>query len=193
MWKQPSKTKEPDNLNKAYDYAVFLLSLSLRTIGEVVKKMQSRGYTEAIILEVIDRLKEQKYLDDQRYAEVYLENLKAYKNFGYYGIKKKFMEKKIPTQLVESVLAEGLSIADEIKIAERFLKRIQPSGVILNPSASEGEESVNTGERSFTNVQDDADNWYKTFDEEGSKQKQKLANRLKSRGFRMEVISKLVF
>src|SRR5579863_8870158 len=105
MYKKPSKTKEPENVNKAYDYAVFLLSLKLRTVGEVLKKMVDRGYGEAIISDVVGRLKDQHYLDDQRYAEIFLENLKAYKNLGYYGIKKKFMEKKLPPSMIESVLA----------------------------------------------------------------------------------------
>lgn len=190
-FKKQSKTKEPENSAKAYEYAVFLLSLKLRTIGEVLSKMQSRGYGEVIIADVVERLKDQHYLDDQRYAEIFLENLKAYKNLGYYGIKKKFMEKKLPAQIIESVLADGYSVVDEIKVAKRFLNKLNSSGVILR-SASD-EESLNSEKGSFTAVQDDADMQYQTFNEDASKQKQKLANRLKSRGFRGDVIARLMF
>jgi regulatory protein len=172
MYKQPSKTKEPENLDKAYDYAVFLLSLKLRTVGEILKKMEDRGYGQLIIDEVIDRLKDQKYLDDAKYAEVFLENLKAYKNFGYYGIKKKFMEKKIPASLIDSTLQAGLTAKDEIKIAQRLLKK----------------EGIEVKQK-----KDEEENQYSTFNEEATKEKQKLANRLKSRGFRGEVISRLLF
>ena len=190
-FKKQSKTKEPENSAKAYEYAVFLLSLKFRTIGEVLSKMQSRGYGEVIIADVVERLKDQHYLDDQRYAEIFLENLKAYKNLGYYGIKKKFMEKKLPAQIIESVLADGYSVVDEIKVAKRFLNKLNSSGVILR-SASD-EESLNSEKGSFTAVQDDADMQYQTFNEDASKQKQKLANRLKSRGFRGDVIARLMF
>lgn len=172
MFKPKNKTKEPENINKAYEYAVFLLSLKLRTVGEVLKKMADRGYGEIVIAEVVDRLKDQHYLDDQRYAEIFLENLKAYKNLGYYGIKKKFMEKKLPASLIESVLADGYSVADEIKIAQRLLKK---EGFELKIKSA------------------DDDVQYTTFNEDASKQKQKLANRLKSRGFRSDVIAKLLF
>jgi regulatory protein len=172
MYKQPSKTKEPENLDKAYDYAVFLLSLKLRTVGEILKKMEDRGYGQLIIDEVIDRLKDQKYLDDAKYAEVFLENLKAYKNFGYYGIKKKFMEKKIPASLIDSTLQAGLTAKDEIKIAQRLLKK----------------EGIEVKQK-----KDEEENQYSTFNEEATKEKQTLANRLKSRGFRGEVISRLLF
>ncbi len=171
-FKKQSKTKEPENVEKAYEYAVFLLSLKLRTVGEVLKKMQGRGYSNKVIEEVIERLKSQKYLDDQRYAEIYLENLKKYKNFGFYGIKKKFMEKKLPSTIIESVLQKGLPPEEEEKIARRFLKK---EGVEVKVKS--GDEEVQ----------------YRTYDEESNKTKQKTANRLKSRGFKGEVIAKLIF
>jgi regulatory protein len=159
MWKTKQKTKEPENLKKAYDYAVFLLSLQLRTEGEIVSKMKNRGYTETIIESIIGQLKENRYLDDQRYAEVYLDNLKKYKTFGYYGIKKKLMEKRLTSEITESVLGEALSEEEEIKIAKKVLKRV---GVSLKPIPTSNEKS-------------------------------KLAQKLKSKGFRGSIIAKLLF
>jgi|GEM_PF-597342 SOS response regulatory protein OraA/RecX len=177
-----SKTKEPENTNKAYEYAVFLLSLQLRTVGEIRQKMEGRGYTSAVIENTIDELHRQKYLDDERYAEVFLDNLKQYKNLGYYGIKRKFMAKKLPSGIIGKILDEGLSVEDELKIAKRYLKKELPSGVILSPSASEDEESLTYVRRSFAGAQDDAEI-----------AKQKIVAKLKSRGFRGEVIARLVF
>jgi regulatory protein len=172
MWKKSSKTKEPENVDSAYDYAVFLLSLHLRTVGEVLNKMKDRGYTGQVIEQVVEQLKQQGYLNDQRYAEIFLENLKLYRNFGYYGIKKKMMEKKLPMALIESVLEEGLSKDEEIKIAERLLKK---EGLSVKPKSDDG------GIR------------YQTYNEESSKAKQKLAQKLKTKGFRGDVIARLVF
>src|SRR5689334_16118374 len=101
IWKKPEKTKEPENLEKAYEYAVFLLSLKLRTVGEMVRKMLQRGYTEKIIDQVVSELKERKYLNDRQYAEIFLENLKTYRYFGFYGIKKKFLEKRLPAKIID--------------------------------------------------------------------------------------------
>jgi len=167
-----SKTKEPQNAEKAYEYAVFLLSLKLRTVGEVLKKMADRGYTQAVIEKTVDELKSRKYLDDDRYAEIYLENLKTYRNFGFYGIKKKLMEKKLPMDLVEMLLAESLSLEEEQKIARRLLKK---EGFEVQAKSAE------------------EDAHYRTYDEESSKEKTKLSNRLRARGFRGEVISRLLF
>ncbi|MDE2311943.1 MAG: regulatory protein RecX [Patescibacteria group bacterium] len=173
MFKRLSKTKEPDNAASAYDYAVFLLSLRLRTVGEMRDKMQQRGYSPEIIVQTLEELHRQRYLDDGRYAEVFLENVKAYKDLGYYGIKKKFLAKRLPVKLVEKVLNEGLSLNDELVIAERVLKK---AGYKAKALGGDGD-----GPR------------YNTYDEKLSKQKQKLAQKLKSRGFRGEVIAKLIY
>lgn len=182
MYKPSSKLKEPQNIDKGYEYGVFLLSLQLRTVGEIVAKMKQRGYEQSVVDAVIDRLTKNKYLDDARYAEVYLENLKKYKNFGYYGIKKKLMEKKLPMELIEEVLSEGLSIEDEVKIAKRFLKKsheLRVESYKLGDSDGSSELEENT----YSN---------KTYGEEKDPKeikKQKTLARLKSRGFRGEVVT----
>jgi regulatory protein len=123
----------------------------LRTEGEIREKLRIKNYEAGITDKVIEQLKENHYLNDENYAQVYLDNLKKYKTFGYYGIKKKLMEKRLPSNIIESVLSEGLGEEEEAKIANRLLKKL-----------------------------DEAD-------------KQKLAQKLKAKGFRMGVISKLVF
>ncbi len=171
---RPSKTNEPDNGEKAYEYAVFLLSLHLRTAGELRQKMEQRGYRPDIIEQVLDRLHAQKYLDDGRYAEIFLDNLKQYRSFGYFGIKKKFLQKRLPPELADRVLAEGLSVEDEIKIARRLLKK-------------EGYEAAGP--------QPDGEISYRVFgaDAQADAEKQKMARRLKSRGFRSEVIARVLY
>src|SRR5687767_2416928 len=88
-FKKPSKTKQPDSVEHAYNYAIFLLGLSMRTEFEMRRKMAVRGYQEDVIEAVITQLYQEKLLDDRHYAEVYINNLKEYRTLGYYGIKKK--------------------------------------------------------------------------------------------------------
>jgi regulatory protein len=153
-----TKVKNPKDYDHAYSYGIFLLSLRLRTEGEIREKMRERGYLPEIIDRTVAALIEQHYVDDQRYAEVFIDNLKRYKHFGYYGIKKKMLEKKLANNLIETVLDEHLSLDDEIDIAQRFLKK----------------EHAAIGALNFV-------------------EKQKLTQRLRARGFRNEVVSKLLF
>ena len=108
---------------KAYNYAIYLLSLKLRTEGELRDKLNIKKYKDDIIELVVTQLKNDKYINDLKYAEVYVQNLKAYKYFGFYGIKKKLLEKKLTGNLIEKILKAHLSISEELVIAKKFLKK----------------------------------------------------------------------
>lgn len=197
MFKRKIITKGPANKEKAYEYAVYLLSLSLRTSGELEKKLKEKGYTEETIHTVLKELKEARYVDDERYAEVYLENLKKYKTFGFYGIKKKLMEKRLPQKIIERVLSEGLGEEEEIKIAKRFLKKLEVSSVrqIKKTLPNSEEDAKHEAKPRYHSAEDES---------YGARQKPQynsprgglygaqLAQKLRARGFSSSVISKLI-
>ena len=156
MYKRQSKTKQPDSESHAYNYCLFLLNLRLRSEGELRYGMIQRGYLEDVIEQVIKHLYELKYIDDARFAEILIDSYKKYKNYGYMMIKKKLMEKRLTSQIIESSLDEYFTNEDELEVAKRFLKK--------------DKLTVDTQEN-----------------------KQRVARRLQSRGFRGQIVSKLVF
>lgn len=121
--RKQSTTKEPDSAEHAYNYAVFLLGLRLRTEGEIRSKMKLRGYTDSAITTTVERLKDNKYVDDAQFAAVLLENFKLYKTYGYFLVKKKMREKLLPKDIIEQHMAEHFLLEDEIAIARRYLKK----------------------------------------------------------------------
>jgi len=161
MFQKPSKTKQPDSVEHAYNYALFLLGLSMRTESEMRRKMALRGYQESVIEQVIKQLYEEKLLDDRNYAEVYMRNLKEYKTLGYYGIRKKLMEKQLPPHDIEELLEQDMTPEEELKSAHKLMAK---------------ELKAEYNKAALT-----------------QEQKQKLARKLQARGFRMDVISKLLF
>lgn len=121
MFKKGKPLKDPADSAHAYEYAIFLLNLSMRTEAEVREKMKTRGYLPEVIKEVVVRLLEDKYLNDEHYAEVFIENLKRYKYYGKFMMKKKLWEKKLPKELVDEKLSELVSEDDEKEIAKNFV------------------------------------------------------------------------
>ena len=156
-----SKTKEPDSLEHAYNYALYLLGLSMRTEAEMRRKMTVRGYTEDVTEQVIKQLHSEKLLDDRNYAEVYIRNLKEHRTLGYYGVRKKLMEKQLPAQDIAELLERDITPEEELKSGKKLLQK---------ELGSDYQKAVFTQE-----------------------QKQKLARKLQARGFRTDVISKLLF
>lgn len=123
MFKPSKPLKKPDDEEHGYNYALFLLNLSMRTETEMIEKMQKRGYVPEVINKVIVRLKEDRYLDDERYAEVFLESMKRAKYYGQFMIRNKMFAKKLSKEIIAKTLAEFLSSEDEKEIATRYLEK----------------------------------------------------------------------
>lgn len=123
MYKKPTKTKQPESETHAYEYCMFLLNIRLRSEGELRFGMTQRGYTENVIEQVINRLYDLKYIDDNRFLEILVDNYKKYKNYGYMMIKKKLIEKRLSRETIESGLDEHFNSDDELVVAKRFMKK----------------------------------------------------------------------
>lgn len=104
----------------AYDYALYLVSLRMYSQGNLIKKLKEKGYSDEEVLSAINRLTELKYLDDRQYAQIYLENLIKYRNFGYFGVKKKLLEKRLAPELVNKLM-QNFTLKEEVKIGKRLL------------------------------------------------------------------------
>src|SRR3989338_2892116 len=113
---------------KIYDKAIKFLAMRLHTTGELRQKLELRGFKSGEIRLVLKKLEEQKFLDDARFAEIFVDNLKRYKDFGYYGVKAKLMERFIPSDIAESALRDYLSPDDELIVARRLIGKLRRQG-----------------------------------------------------------------
>ncbi|MHB8870935.1 MAG: regulatory protein RecX [Candidatus Doudnabacteria bacterium] len=104
------------------EYALYLVSLRAQGTEQLREKLERKKYTKEEISETINRLTELGYLNDALLAETYFENLLRFKNFGYYGIKKKLMMKKLDDKDISRLL-KTLTIKKESEVAERVLKQ----------------------------------------------------------------------
>jgi len=121
------QTSSPE-FEKAYNQAVKFLSLKNRSVGELQDKLKQKKYEPKTILAVIRQLEEYDFLNDDRYAQIFVENLKQYKNFGYFGIKAKLLQKKIPTDIIIDVLDNFYPPEEELEVAEKFIKKLHRQG-----------------------------------------------------------------
>lgn len=123
FFKKAKPLQKPDDVEHGYQYALFLLNLRLRTEGEMWTKMHERGYYPDVIETVMKQLKDEKLIDDDRYIEIYIDNMKLYKHYGVFMMKKRLISKKLPMELIESKLTELVTEGDEKKIAKRYLEK----------------------------------------------------------------------
>lgn len=86
--------------------ALELLSMREHGSGELRTKLLQKGYDKNIISEVIDYLKEKNYLNDERFAELYGEELIQRKQFGPMKVREKLYQRGISTSVIQHILAE---------------------------------------------------------------------------------------
>ncbi|MBF4695309.1 regulatory protein RecX [Fusibacter ferrireducens] len=113
------------NMNKEEEkwlnYAFYLLSFKMRTEHELIEKFNSRQVDEDIQQLVLSFLKSQKYIDDQFYAESYIESHAS--KYGPYRMKRTLKEKGISKVHIEKAFEALASSIDPYKDARNILQK----------------------------------------------------------------------
>jgi regulatory protein len=123
------KKKAPAPLNESglYDYAVKALGRAMRTEAELRRIMRSRVEPgergNAVVAAVVARLKEQKYLDDQSFAETYARLRQENEKLGARGVRRKLAQKGVPAGIANEAVDARYSGTDEEALARKHLEQ----------------------------------------------------------------------
>ena len=105
-----------------YNYGISVLSKTAKSEHELMLKMMDKGFDSQLIDNAINKLKEQKYLDDKRYCEMYINDkiniskhgvLKIKEALYYKGIDKEIIEEKIKNISSEEREKTALALAQK--------------------------------------------------------------------------------
>ncbi|MBN1548830.1 MAG: regulatory protein RecX [Syntrophaceae bacterium] len=83
-----------------------LLAVRARSEKELLTKLLEKGYDAAVVRDVIARLRDLKYLDDESFAREWARNLAVNRLFGNRRIETSLREKGLPRELIEQVITE---------------------------------------------------------------------------------------
>ncbi len=118
-----SRNSEPLSTDRAYQYALRLLTGRDYSVARVRQKLAAREVAEQDVETVIIRLQHEGWLDDRRYAERFAES--ALSSGRYYGarlrleMRRKGFSPDIIAETVAALLAEGDEISEARSTAER--------------------------------------------------------------------------
>ena len=84
--------------------AMHLLQKMDRTKWELERKLQDGGYPQIVVQRALDYIESFHYIDDKRYAVMYIQNQKKKK--GKARIKMELMRKGIPAELIAEAFLE---------------------------------------------------------------------------------------
>lgn len=111
-------------VDRGLEYALYLLSLQMRTEKGLIEKLESKGYASGDITEIINRLKEAGYVDDVAFASAYIRGRRS--KYGDYRIKLELGRKGVDSKAIEAAyygLEEEEDLHDPYQMAKAVLEK----------------------------------------------------------------------
>lgn len=117
------KVKPADSpAGDAYEAAVRYLAGRPHTVAEIHRHLRSKKFDAETIDHAIDRLRAQRYVDDEAFARWWLEQRERFKPRGHRALRTELAQKGVGRDVVDLVLGERAPDAD-VEQARRALSR----------------------------------------------------------------------
>lgn len=119
-----------EQLRKAKEYAVLLLSYRARTDHELRERLERREFPPDIITEAMDRLAELKLVDDTRYAHDFARDRVEIGKKGKWRIRGELIKRGVDRKEIDRALEQA---PDELKAARELVTKYRPRYARLEP------------------------------------------------------------
>lgn len=110
-----------------YEYAVSALARKMRTVAELKRLLRSRAEPsedgKMAVEVVIAKLKEQKYLNDSRYAAAYTQYRQTNEKLGRRRVITDLKAKGVHGEIIEQAVNTAYEQVNEEQLARQFLNR----------------------------------------------------------------------
>lgn len=105
-----------------------------RTVAQVERFLVSKGASPIQVRQTVRRLSDLRYLNDQAYAQRWVDNRLASRPMGHERLKAELQAKGIAETLADRVIADAFGGASEEVAAHRALQTVQRHGRRLTRS-----------------------------------------------------------
>ena len=129
---QRKRTSAPPEPGTAYDGAVRYLASRPRSVAEIHRHLRGKRFDDDAIAKAIDKLRAQRYVDDEAFARYWLEQRERFRPRGDRGLRSELLGKGISRDVVDLVLGERAPDAD-VEQAKRALSRPMTRWATLGP------------------------------------------------------------
>jgi regulatory protein len=109
-----------------YECAVRALARRMRSVAEVKRLLRQRVAPEggeALIESVVEKLKDQKYLNDTAYAAAYSTNRRDNEKLGRMRVVAGLRQRGVHAEVIEKAVRAAYATQDEEQLARAFLRR----------------------------------------------------------------------
>jgi len=117
------RSSEPSTPERAYQYALRLLTARDYTVARLREKLRGRDFEDAHVEAALGRMVSESWVDDRRYAERFAEGALA--SGRYYGprLRMEMRRRGLQPELVTEVLGHVLAECDETEEVRTIVER----------------------------------------------------------------------
>lgn len=91
------------DVRRAYNYTASLLSRRDHSYAELLRKLSAKGFKDGAV-EALMKLQQQGYIDDERFAQMYVRELISFKKYGKRRIEQELYKKGIDRDIIKETL-----------------------------------------------------------------------------------------
>ncbi|MFN2340241.1 MAG: regulatory protein RecX [Halanaerobium sp.] len=114
---------DKEKFSQARNKAFKLLSYRERTIKEIEDRLRKKDFSEAVIKAVVDFLLENDYLNEERFAEMWIRSRKKHHPRGRKLIYKELKNKGVNQRIINNALNQYLSNQEELEMAQYLMDK----------------------------------------------------------------------
>jgi regulatory protein len=120
---RPAKPKKPLDREALMAYSARILSSRAQSIAELREKLRRRAAQSSDVDDVIARLKQMGYLNDERFAAGFARWRKDSEGLGKTRVLRYLMARRVAPPVAKKAAEAVFQGADEIAMIEKFLER----------------------------------------------------------------------
>ena len=117
--------RKPRHLDREglWNYALKVLGCRAHSTGELQEKLKRRTELPEDVEDVLTRLKDSKYLDDQRFAEGFATARLSNEGFGKTRVLQDLRQRRVAPALAEKTVSDVYQEVDESALIEEWIRR----------------------------------------------------------------------
>ncbi|MBM7662587.1 regulatory protein [Bacillus mesophilus] len=108
-----------DDVTKAFQQSLVYLSYRMRATSEVIQHLKEKEYEDAVIQEVIHKVTNLSYLNDEEFAVAYVNTNAKVSLKGPVVLKQELLQKKMPSRIIEHALSQ-YSFDHQVQYAKKY-------------------------------------------------------------------------
>jgi len=108
---------------QAYQAALRLLSGRDYTVATLGRKLEQRGYPAEQVADALARLVAERFLDDRRYAERFINQCRECGRYVGYRLRQELKRRGVPAEVAAELLADPLKNGEAVALARQLISR----------------------------------------------------------------------